>query len=139
MIGGAVSLLGVLFVYGGPYDAAKAAGQNTLEAIQGDVVWNPIQFALRVLGAALHPAGSHVWVASHYWWFARPAGSAPEPVIDLAKYAHFQSMLLAGGTPPGVRLALSACGIGGAVLVALAIRETRKESEVLPTARLSDR
>lgn len=137
VMGAAVSLLGVLFVYGGAYDAAKAAGQNTLEAIQGDVVWNPIRFELRLLAAALQPAGSHVWVASHYWWFTRPAASAPEPVVDLARYAHFQPVLLSAGTPPGVRLALSACGIGGAVLVALAIRETRRESE--PTARLSDR
>ncbi len=128
MLGGAVSLLGVLFVYGGPYDAARIAGQNTLEAIQGDVVWNPIRFALRILGTALHPAGSHLWVAAHYWWFVRPAGAPPEAVIDLAKYAHFQSVLLADATPPGVRAALSACAIGGAILIARAIRETRKES-----------
>jgi TM2 domain-containing membrane protein YozV len=137
VVGGAVSLLGVLFFYGGPYDAAKAAGQNTLEAIQGDVVWNPIRFALRVLPAALHPAGSHLWVASHYWWFVRPAGSAPEPVIDLARYAHFQSVLLAAGTPSGVRLALAACGVGGAGLIALAIRQTRKENRAGPLSSAS--
>jgi len=133
LLGGAVSLLGVLFVYGGPYDAASAAGQNTLEAIQGDVVWNPIRFAVRILGVALHPAGSHLWVASHYWWFVRPPGSAPEPVVDLAKYAHFQSRLLAAGTPPGVRLSLSACAVAGAILVARAIRETRRESRAEPS------
>jgi hypothetical protein len=132
MLGGAVSLLGILFVYGGPYEAAKAVGQNTREAIQGDLVWNPIQFAFRLLGAALHPSGSHIWVASHSWLFARPAGSAPDPAIDLAKYAHFQSALLDGGTPPGARVALAACGIGGAVMIALAVRETRKERETVP-------
>jgi hypothetical protein len=126
MLGGAVSLLGVLFVYGGPYDAAKAAGQNTLEAIQGDVVWNPIRFALRLLVVALHPARPHVWVASHYWWFAKPPGSAPEPEIDLSKYAHFQSAVVAAGQPPGVRVLLAVCGLGGLLLVGLALREVRR-------------
>jgi len=118
ILGGIVSSLGILFPYGAPYHASRLAGQNTLEAIQGDVVWNPIRFDLRLLECALRPERERIWVAAHYWWFFKTPGSAAEPAIDLSRYVHFDPLVLAPGTRAGIVFRLVACGLAGAVLVA---------------------
>jgi len=120
--GAGVSLLGVLFFYGGPYHAAVQAGQGTLEAIQGDTVWNPIRFDLRLLETMARGAGPGAkWTAAHYWWFFKPPGSPPEPVVDLARYAHFQSWIFGSATKPGVVLLLAGFGVAGLAMIALFI------------------
>ena len=69
-----VSLLGALFYYGLASAAARIAGQSNLEWIQGDVVWNPIRFDLRLLRVILDGGRGKEWVAAHYWWFSGSPG-----------------------------------------------------------------
>jgi hypothetical protein len=117
-----VSLLGALFYYGFASAAARIAGQSNLEWIQGDVVWNPIRFDLRLLRVILDGGRGREWVAAHYWWFFREPGSPPEAVIDLSRFAHLQGFLFRPECPPSVRVLLVLSGLSGLGILLFAFR-----------------
>jgi hypothetical protein len=118
-----VSLLGALFYYGQAFGAARIAGQSNLEWLQGDVVWNPIRFDLRLLRVILDGGRQKEWVASHYWWFFREPGSSPEAVIDLSRFAHLQGFLFRPECPPAVRVLLILAGLSGLAILLFVSRQ----------------
>ncbi len=88
-----VSFLGAFFWYGVQHQAAIATSQSTLEALQGDIVWNPILLDERLFSYYLH-GGERLWTPSHTWWFDKPPDAPVVKSVDLAQYAVPQSFLL---------------------------------------------
>jgi hypothetical protein len=94
-----ISFLGVLFYYGSLHQVCLSASQSTLEALQGDPVWNHARFNARLmrilsrrLGRSETPA--ETWVPAHIWFLKPPPGSPPAPTVDLAPYARPQPLIL---------------------------------------------
>jgi hypothetical protein len=103
-----VAFLGAFFTYGSLQGAATLADQDTLEAYQGDVVWNHIRFNARLFGIWIKnrnsvAPGPSMWIPEHHWFYAVPPGAAPWKPVDLAPFAHPQSIPLREWIlPPGV-------------------------------------
>ena len=96
LAGFCVAFLGAFFTYGSLQGAATLTGQDTLEAYQGDVVWNHIRFNARLLSIWMKNGGSQpsVWVPEHHWFYAVPPGAAPWKPVDLAPFAIPQSITM---------------------------------------------
>jgi hypothetical protein len=103
-----VAFLGAFFTYGSLQGAATLADQDTLEAYQGDVVWNHIRFNARLFNIWIRnrnsvAPGPSMWIPEHHWFYAVPAGATPWKPIDLAPFAHPQSISMREWTlPPGM-------------------------------------
>jgi hypothetical protein len=100
-----VAFLGVFFTYGSLQGAATLADQDTLEAYQGDVVWNHVRFNARLLDIWIRnrnsvAPGPSMWIPAHHWFYTVPAGAAPWKAVDLAPYAHPQSISMREWTLP---------------------------------------
>jgi hypothetical protein len=88
-----VSFLGAFFWYGVQQRAAIDVSQSTLEAMQGDTVWNPVLLDERLFSYYLH-GGQRFWTPGHIWWFEKPPDAPAVRDVDLAKYAFPQSFLI---------------------------------------------
>jgi hypothetical protein len=87
-LGAVFAFLGMFFFYGGLLNAMADAGQNTLEAIQGDVVWNPIRFNVRLFGIWASGAKPPVlFTPVHHWYYWPPKPAPVEKTIEIAKWA----------------------------------------------------
>jgi hypothetical protein len=111
-----VSFLGSMFYYGQVHFATMREGQNTLEWLAGDSVWNPVQFHARML-EAWWKGRPVLWRPVHYWMYELPAGMPPPKLIDFHAYSDPQPLVLKMSPLPkvGVRL------YGFAMLIGLAI------------------
>jgi multisubunit Na+/H+ antiporter MnhB subunit len=91
----AISFLGAFYYYGGRGTASDATGQNTLEWLAGDSVWNEIVFDARLFSVWVKGGKDPVlWTPSHVWAWTPPAGAQPWKSINLRDYADPQSFLL---------------------------------------------
>ena len=135
VVGFGVSALGSLYYYGRTLQAAQKTGQATLEALQGDPVWNPIVMHLRLARLRLAPRGtSKVWTPRHHWWFEPPAGMPPDPSVDLGFALEPQPLLLrrSSRAHPWTMAALLASFAAGLGAIAIAYRATRAPDMVQP-------
>lgn len=95
LIGLVISFLGAFYYYGLLDFAMKNAGQNTLEWITGDSVWNHIEFNARLFRAWLHSGTAPVmWTPTHLWIWTPPAGALPWKSIDLQQFCQPQSFVV---------------------------------------------
>jgi len=93
-LGVGVSFLGAFFFYGQRAQVAEAAGQNTMEWLTGDNVWNEVfmdaqMFRVWLKGGDV-PA---LFSAKHIWAWTAPPGAAPWKEVDLRSFAQPQSVL----------------------------------------------
>jgi hypothetical protein len=96
MAGVVISFLGAVYYYGARDFAMKDVGQNTLEWMNGDDVWNHVQFNSRLFRVWLLETGTApvLWTPEHIWVWSPPTGAQPWKSIDLRQYCQPQSLLL---------------------------------------------
>src|SRR5271166_1241724 len=96
IVGLAVSFLGAFYYYGVRDFAMQDAGQNVLEWITGDSVWNPIHFNAKLFRIWLLDPGNTpvVWTPSHIWVWSPPPDAPPWKSINLRDYCQPQSFML---------------------------------------------
>ena len=94
-VGVVISFLGAFFYYGHVHFATIQAGQNNLEWLAGDTVWNPVRFHGRLFRTWLRGSSTPVlWSPGHFWMYDPPPGMPPEKAIDLRDFAKPQAKLL---------------------------------------------
>ena len=135
-VGVVVSFLGSMFYYGQLHFATMKEGENTLEWLAGDSVWNPVQFHARLLGAWLKGGPEPVlWTPEHYWMYEPPPGAPPPKAIDLRAYCSPQPYLLRlwpvpkTGKAGWIFAVLLAIGLAGPALLGWAWRLSVVEGE----------
>jgi hypothetical protein len=95
LLGVVISFLGAFYYYGVLDFAMKNAGQNTLEWITGDSVWNHIEFNARLFRAWFHAGAAPVmWTPAHIWIWTPPADALPWKSIDLRQFCQPQSFMV---------------------------------------------
>jgi hypothetical protein len=95
LVGLVISFLGVFYYYGVLDFAMKNAGQNTLEWITGDSVWNHIEFNARLFRVWFHGGTAPVmWTPAHIWIWTPPADALPWKSIDLRQFCQPQSFMV---------------------------------------------
>jgi len=137
--GVAISFLGAFFPYGALQGACTAAGQSTLEALQGDPVWNHVVFNGRLFrawarGADRPGAAPAVWVPAHYWWYETPRDFRGWPGIDLRRFARPRPLVFRRGDELGpgdepLRSVSFAALAAGLLLLAIEARRGREAGE----------
>ena len=134
-VGLVVSFLGAFYNYGVHLAAGIAAGQNTIEWLTGDRVWNEVVFRSRLLRVWLSDGQDPVfWIPEHVWVWTPPEGAPMWRLIDLRDYAQPQALLLNDWTAPlGVRdrIVLTVCRLSLVVAIVLlgwVIVKTARES-----------
>jgi hypothetical protein len=95
LVGVCVSFLGAFYYYGVRDFAMTAAGQNTLEWITGDSVWNAVWFHSRLFGVWLTSARDSpvLWTPKHLWLWTPPPDAPPWKTINLRDYCQPQSFM----------------------------------------------
>jgi hypothetical protein len=95
-VGLALSFLGAFSYYGESPSAMEAAGQNTMEWINGDPVWIGPVFEARLVRTWLRTGNNPVpWTTNHVWVWTPPKDAPKEwKTINLREYATPQSVLL---------------------------------------------
>jgi hypothetical protein len=94
-IGVAVSFLGAFYFYGWRADAAEASGQNTLEWLISDPVWNEVVFEARVFNVWIKGGTEPVyWTPWHVWAWAPPKDAPAWKTVNLRNFSKPQSLLL---------------------------------------------
>ena len=94
-----VSFLGAFFWYGVSDTAAQKASQSTLEAVQGDIVWNPVLFHERLFATYLRGTPTS-WTPDHRWWYVKPPDAPSEKSVDLTQLAVPQPFLIRQASVP---------------------------------------
>lgn len=95
IIGVVISFLGAFYYYGILDFAMKESGQNTMEWINGDPVWNDIMFNARLFALWMEGGDAPVvWTPAHLWVWEPPAGAAPWGTVNLRPYSNPQAALL---------------------------------------------
>jgi hypothetical protein len=95
LLGLIISFLGAFYYYALLDFAMKDVGQNTLEWITGDNVWNHIEFNARLFRTWLHGGTAPVmWTPTHIWVWTRPADAPQWKSIDLRQFYQPQSFML---------------------------------------------
>jgi len=96
IVGLVVSFLGAFYYYGVRDFAMKDAGQNTMEWITGDSVWNSVQFNAKLFRVWLSDAGNSpvLWTPSHIWIWSPPPDAPPWKSINLRDYCQPQSFMV---------------------------------------------
>ena len=91
-----VSVLGAAYSYGALHHVATETTQSTLEALQGDPVWNHVKFNARLLQVWIgsHWGGSTVWRPYHHWYFSVPFDAPPLKSFDLREVMEPQAVLV---------------------------------------------
>ncbi len=94
-IGVAISFLGAFFYYGERPDASEAAGQNTLEWLAGDSIWNEVIFDARLFRVWMKGGSEPVfWTPVHVWAWTPPKDAMTWKNVNLRKYTVPQAFLL---------------------------------------------
>ncbi|HLH39996.1 MAG TPA: hypothetical protein VKX39_12670 [Bryobacteraceae bacterium] len=142
-----VSFLGSFFAYGSLQAVATQAGQDTLEAYQGDPVWNHIRFNEKLFEIWLKygnsgAAAPQPWPTAHHWFYAVPPDAPPWKTVDAAPFAHPQSLMIRAWTErkiPAAAVAFwllfSSFLLGIALLAAAARQGARKTKKPPVPAR----
>ena len=93
------AFMGALFRYGALHEVQQFTRQNTLQALQGDIVWNHIRFDSKLFSIwaqkqwGLKP--NPLWTPRHQWFYPpAPPGAPVDPQVDLSSWAHPQAVLL---------------------------------------------
>jgi hypothetical protein len=96
IIGVAVSFLGAFYYYGVRDFAMQQAGQNTMEWITGDRVWNAVQFNAKLLRVWLWDSGTApvLWTPQHIWVWTPPSDAPQWKTINLRDYCQPQSFMV---------------------------------------------
>ncbi len=90
-----ISFLGAFYYYGIQDFAMLRAGQNTMEWINGDPLWNDMLLHARLFDSWMRePKGPDNWTPSHLWVWEAPKGALPWAAIDLREFNQPQSALL---------------------------------------------
>ncbi len=137
LLGVVISFLGAFYYYGLLDFAMNNAGENVYEWINGDSVWNHIQFNARLFRVWIHGGtGPVMWTARHIWVWTPPAGAQPWKSIDLRPFCKPQSFMVQYWQVPksGSVLVISLGYIGslvlGIVLIAWVVLRTIKRQQV---------
>ena len=94
-VGIVISFLGAFFYYGARGQASDVAGQNTMEWLTSDPLWNEVVFDARLFEVWRHGGSDPVpWTPTHLWVWTQPPDAPSWRAIDLRKYADPQSFLL---------------------------------------------
>ena len=93
-VGIAISFLGAFFYYGSRDRALYDGGQNTMEWLIGDPVWNEVTFNAREFRLWLNDCPPTPWTPTHIWVWEAPPGSPPWKAINLQDYCQPQSYML---------------------------------------------
>ena len=92
-----ISFLGSFCYYGILHTVATATEQATLEAFQGDPVWNHVRFNTRIFNIWWSASQEAViWKPTHQWWFTHPPNAPKWKSFNLHRVAQPQSILLRG-------------------------------------------
>jgi len=95
IVGVVISFLGAFYYYGVRDVAMAEAGQNTVEAITGDSLWNNVTFNARLFKIWLSDGNSPViWTPNHIWIWSPPPGAPQWRSINLRDYCPPQSFML---------------------------------------------
>jgi len=93
-VGCIFAMLGSFFYYGNLNFAMTEAGQDTLENLQGDIVWNHIRFDGRLFWIwATRPTPPVLHTPAHQWFYYAPP-AAGWKTIEISKYAVPQSLAI---------------------------------------------
>jgi hypothetical protein len=93
-VGLAISFLGAFYYYGQRLTAVYDGGQNTMEWLVGDPVWNEIHFNAGEFRLWLKGCPPTRWTPAHNWVRESPAGPPPWKAIELRDYCQPQALLL---------------------------------------------
>jgi hypothetical protein len=94
LVGILISFLGAFYYYGGMEFAQAKAGQNTMEWMNGDPIWNPVTFDSRLFEVWMQRGSKPVlWTPTHMWLWG-PPGATSWVAINLRDYCNPQSFLL---------------------------------------------
>jgi hypothetical protein len=94
VVGILISFLGAFYYYGGLEFAQAKAGQNTMEWMNGDPVWNPVTFDSRLFEVWMQRGSKPVlWTPTHMWLWG-PPGAPSWVAVNLRDYCNPQSFLL---------------------------------------------
>ena len=124
LIGLVISFLGAFYYYGLLDFAMKDAGQNTVEWINGDSTWNPIEFNARLFRVWFHGGTAPVmWTPAHIWIWTPPADAQPWKSIDLRPFCQPQSFMLRFWHVPknGIVMAIFLLYVGSLVVGLLSL------------------
>jgi hypothetical protein len=95
IIGLPIAFLGSFYYYGNTTNAAKAAGQNTMEWLTGDRVWSEVLFDARAFAVWYRGGTTPVpWTPSHVWVWTPPPGERPLNPINIRDYSQPQSFMV---------------------------------------------
>ena len=101
-----LSFLGMFSYYGEFGSAMEAAGQNTMEWINGDPVWFEPVFEARLVRTWLRPGKDPVpWTTTHVWVGTTERCTGGMENVNLREYATPQSVLLQNNTSLKARTA----------------------------------
>jgi multisubunit Na+/H+ antiporter MnhB subunit len=93
-LGVVISFLGAFFPYGTRGAATDKAGQNTMEWLTGDNVWNEIVFDARLFQVWWHGGTDAVpWTPTHLWVWTPPKDAPTWKTVDLRELAEPQGAL----------------------------------------------
>jgi hypothetical protein len=94
-LGLVISFLGVFTYYGARPTAAATAAQNTMEWLDGDTVWNEVEFNARVFRIWWKGGDQPVmWTPTHVWAWSPPPGAMAWKAVNLRDYSDPQAFLL---------------------------------------------
>ena len=124
LVGLVISFLGAFYYYGVMDYAMRDAGQNTLEWITGDSVWNHIMLNARLFGVWFHGGTAPVmWTPAHIWVWEPTADALPWKSINLRQYCQPQSFVVRFWDVPksGVVLVIFLVYVGSLVVGLLSL------------------
>jgi hypothetical protein len=100
-VGLMISFLGAFYYYGTMGYAMATSRQNTLEWINGDPVWNIVQFDGRLFHLWMEGGTTPVpWTPTHMWLWAPQPGAQTWIAVNLRDYCVPQSALLQAWKAP---------------------------------------
>ncbi len=100
-IGLSISFLGAFYYYPSHNWAAFMTGQNTIEWLVGDTVWNEVEFNARLFRVWLKGGNEPVlWTPAHIWAWMPPPDAQPWKTINLRDLSDPQSFLLSHWNKP---------------------------------------
>ena len=93
--GAAISFLGAFYYYGLPLLAGAKTGQNTIEWLTSDSVWNPVEFHARLFRTWVEGGTAPVlWSPKHAWAYQPPPDAQPWKSVDLRELCAPQALML---------------------------------------------
>jgi hypothetical protein len=96
-----ISFLGAFFNYGTRGAATDKAGQNTMEWLTGDNIWNEVVFDARLFQVWWHGGSEPVpWTPTHLWVWTPPKDAPQWKTIDLRELAEPHSVLFYNWNKP---------------------------------------